>query len=68
MKNFDKLLIIIGSCKSAKTIKNPFSYIDRCKMVIESLTITDLERVKIRGITDTLYSDTRWITDLQTIW
>lgn len=61
----DKLIIVIGSANSAPTIKNPFTFEDRSKMIVDSIESRDLNRVSIVGVRDYYYSDNTWISDIQ---
>lgn len=60
------LIIVIGSCKSACTIRNPWTY-DKRKQMIETALSEYAGRFTIVGIRDYLYSDIQWVTSLQNI-
>lgn len=65
LKISDELIIVIGSYRSPISIKNPFTYEDRRKMVYESFSQKDQERIQIIEIRDFMYSEKIWLTSLQ---
>lgn len=61
----DEVVILIGSSTAARSFKNPFTYAERLDMILESLTIDQQRRVKIRGIRDYYYNMETWIASVQ---
>lgn len=60
------LIIVVGSYKSACTIRNPWTFEERREMI--ELALSEYkDRITILPIRDYLYSDIRWITSLQNI-
>lgn len=60
----EKLIIVVGSYRSPKTIKNPWSFEERKEMIEGSLKEYN-GRVAVISLRDFLYSDNTWITALQ---
>lgn len=65
LKLFDKLIIVIGSSYSARTIKNPFTSREREKMITSCLTSGEIERVQFVFVRDYLYNDGMWVASVQ---
>lgn len=68
LKQCDRLILLIGSANSPRTIKNPWSFAER------KITITDFLRheeisskVKIYPLNDYVYSDAAWMSDVTSI-
>lgn len=66
----DFLLILIGSANSARTIKNPFTYLER-KYEIEKFLQHNFSdsanEFRIYPLNDYKYSDTQWMSDVDAI-
>ena len=58
---FDHVLVLVGSSNSARSIRNPFSYSERCRM-IKSCFITD--RVSVKPLNDYIYRDEQWLSEV----
>lgn len=65
IEKFDKLIIVIGSDCSAKTVKNPWTTGDRVSFIESCLTKEQLEKVEFLSAKDYLYNDNLWITSIQ---
>lgn len=73
LKEADKLLIVIGSINKARDTKNPFSFDERKKMILESLnpTISSYlnkgikKTISIVGIEDYPYNNNKWLLAVQ---
>jgi len=65
----DYLVILVGSANAARTIKNPWTYRERHKMITDFLNHQDLsiEEVQVLPLNDYKYSDTQWMQDVQQI-
>lgn len=61
----EKLLIIIGSAKAARNIKNPWTFEERKSMVLSCFSPQQRERIEILPIRDYFYSDSIWVADIQ---
>jgi bifunctional NMN adenylyltransferase/nudix hydrolase len=67
LEKADNLLIIIGSANMPRGHRNPFSTIERIKMIESSLCSDELDRVHFAVVEDTAYDDTGWITSVQRV-
>lgn len=56
----EKVLIIIGSSRSTRTIKNPFNYEERRNFIRASLKHQDRDRVIFEEQRDYYYDDSQW--------
>ena len=65
LENIEELIIVLGSCNTAKSIKNPWSAQDRREMIISCLSSIDSDRIIFLEASDYLYNDNRWITCVQ---
>lgn len=65
LNNFDYLVIIIGSSRSARTIRNPFSLQERKEMILSCFSKEEQKRIIISDVQDYIYSESQWITDIQ---
>lgn len=66
-KMCDHLTIILGSANSPRTIKNPWTYLERQLEVNRFLAHEGLTNVGIYPINDYIYSDTQWLADFNQI-
>jgi len=62
----DHVAIVIGSANAPRTIRNPFTYEERKKVILESFPI-DADRIHISPLEDTIYNDELWVKNIQTI-
>jgi len=67
LKESDYVVAVLGSYRTPKTIKNPWSFEDRKDFIRGSLTADENKHVEITNLRDYLYSDTTWVTSLQNI-
>jgi bifunctional NMN adenylyltransferase/nudix hydrolase len=58
----DRVLILIGSSYAPRTIKNPFTYDERVKMITEAAAPAF---IMTAPLVDNLYSDDEWVTSVQ---
>jgi bifunctional NMN adenylyltransferase/nudix hydrolase len=65
LKEAKKLIIILGSAKSAATTKNPFSYEQRVEMITNGLETHERSRVVFVPARDYHYNEDLWITEVQ---
>lgn len=61
----DQVIIVVGSSNSAPTIKNPFSVQERQRMIVASLTGSEIKRVRIVHVRDYYYNENAWLSDVQ---
>ncbi len=59
----NSVIVLIGSANQPSTYKNPFSYADRASLIEES---TDYHCI-FEPIEDSIYSDTVWISRVQSV-
>lgn len=55
------VLVLVGSCNSPRTIKNPWTYEEREQMI---RTNTHVINLGVEGIRDYMYDDNAWITEV----
>jgi bifunctional NMN adenylyltransferase/nudix hydrolase len=65
LENVEELIIILGSCNVAKSIKNPWTAEDRQEMILGCLSSAEKDRVIFLEASDYLYNDNRWLTAVQ---
>ncbi|BAU39979.1 bifunctional nicotinamide mononucleotide adenylyltransferase/ADP-ribose pyrophosphatase [Ralstonia phage RSP15] len=61
----DNLVIIIGSSSCARSPKNPFTFEERKQMLYGMINPILHHRIRIEGVSDHMYSDTAWATEVQ---
>lgn len=66
----DKLTIILGSARSARSLRNPFRFDEREVMLRQGLlssgfTSQDLSRISVRGVRDYFYNVQAWIAEVR---
>ena len=59
-----KLIFLVGSADTPRTIKNPWTVAERAVM-IQSALESDTERLIIRPLRDHLYNESLWIANVQ---
>jgi len=64
LESAKRLIIVVGSAFHARTVKNPWSYDDRVKMITSCLTPEEQARVTCVPARDFLYNDNFWITSV----
>ena len=65
LKKCDKIIIVIGSSQESNTEKNPFTFEDRKKMILNTLNSEGIEKkqYKIVEIPD-VYDDKKWVDNI----
>jgi len=63
----DHALIIIGSANTPRSHRNPFTVIERVKMLESSFTAEELARIRFAAVEDVAYNDTAWIESIQRV-
>ena len=61
----EKLIIVVGSCNAAPSIRNPWDFEIRKMFIRASLPADLLPRVSIIGVRDYFYSNSVWLSDVQ---
>ncbi len=64
-KEADRLIVVVGSHRSPRTLRNPWTFEERKSMIELSLPLEMDGRVEIVPLRDFLYSDTHWAVGLQ---
>jgi bifunctional NMN adenylyltransferase/nudix hydrolase len=65
-KQCDHLTIFVGSANSARTIKNPWTFLERKAAIQSFLDLEGITNVEIIPQNDYKYSDSQWINDITT--
>jgi len=61
LKIADKVLVLIGSAHSARSIKNPFTYDERMDMIFNIFK----DNVEVADLSDFIYEENQWIAEVQ---
>lgn len=64
LQHTEELIVILGSCNTACSIKNPWSAQERQEMIL-ACHEQDGERITFIEASDYTYNDTRWVTSIQ---
>lgn len=64
-KQVDTLYVLIGSANQCRSIKNPWTYSERARMVGEALSSAGVYNYHILPLNDYQYSDTQWMADVR---
>lgn len=62
LKKAQRVIVVVGSARSGRNIKNPWTYAERISMIANSLS--DETRVTFVGIRDYFYNDQLWLSEL----
>lgn len=60
----ERLAIVLGSCRQARTPRNPFTQAERVTMIRLGLTVEEQERIDFLGVRD-YYDNRRWAADVR---
>ena len=61
----NKVIVVIGSSGGARTVRNPWSSIERQEMISGCLTPDELSRISFLHMKDYLYNNNMWVSVLQ---
>lgn len=61
----EQVLVLIGSVNEPRTLRNPFTYAERIRMISDSIGYPHNMRLMYGPIEDHLYNDTIWIESIQ---
>jgi bifunctional NMN adenylyltransferase/nudix hydrolase len=61
----EKVIVVIGSAGSARTVRNPWTLSERSEMITESLSVEDQSNLTIIGMKDYTYNDNMWVSVIQ---
>lgn len=71
LQKTNELLILVGSSNMSRSIRNPFSFDERREMIATSnqtiKSYISTGRLTIEPLNDSMYNDTGWIADVQSI-
>lgn len=67
LRQAKRVLILIGSANMPRTVRNPFTWEERCEMIMDSLPEYDAKRVVCRPLEDSAYNTEDWVSQVQTI-
>ena len=62
----DYLCLAVGSALAPRSVRNPFTFIERCEMIRACFDDATNSRIVIVPIQDSIYNEQKWITDVQT--
>jgi bifunctional NMN adenylyltransferase/nudix hydrolase len=65
LKEAYKVILVLGSYRTPKTIKNPWSYEERKELILNIISEEDRKRLIFIPLRDYLYNDVSWISSLQ---
>lgn len=63
------VLVLVGSSGKARTVRNPFTFDERKRMIVEATSFMngDQNRLIVKPLFDKTYNDVAWINQVQTI-
>ena len=61
------VIILLGSSKQPRTFKNPFTFSERCGMILRSIKLDPAVQVYIEPLVDIPYNDQVWAINVQRI-
>jgi nicotinamide-nucleotide adenylyltransferase len=64
LRKNEKVIIVIGSSQEKGTVKNPFSFKERKRMISESLESEGIRNFRIIGIRDFM-DDKKWTSEIR---
>ncbi|MFC4161338.1 bifunctional nicotinamide-nucleotide adenylyltransferase/Nudix hydroxylase [Chitinimonas lacunae] len=63
----DKVIVLCGSARQARTTRNPWTVDEREQLIRASLSQEEGERVFVVGVSDRMYNDQQWLTEVQNL-
>lgn len=65
----ENVIVLIGSANQPRTIKNPWTYMERVGMIADGLDLPRCEerRVTCAPLPDAAYNDQKWVANVQTV-
>lgn len=61
----DHVVVLVGSARSPRCHRNPFTFEERKEMIRGAFQGTDRERVIVLPLHDVAYNDTQWVLNVQ---
>lgn len=65
LKRGREVVVVVGSANTARSVKNPWTASQRAYMIEQSLPEDQRDKVHFVYLSDYLYNDNIWVTDLQ---
>ena len=65
LRTADRVIVVVGSARQPRSVKNPFTLDERERMVRAALRNHDQLRVSVVGVRDSPYNDQIWIASIQ---
>ena len=65
LKRAKKLIILVGSAKEARSVRNPWTWEERKEMILSAISPDDSGRVTVIPLLDHLYNDHEWLQSVQ---
>ena len=65
LKQAKRVIVLIGSDKQPRSLRNPFTFVERADIIYDCYDETD--RIQCLPIQDHPYNDTAWIAEVQTM-
>jgi bifunctional NMN adenylyltransferase/nudix hydrolase len=59
-----RVIVLVGSDKRSRSVKNPFTFEERERMIRAALRNTEQPRVSVLGVADAPYNDSLWIASI----
>lgn len=66
LKSAKEVIIVIGSSHAARDPRNPFTFAEREKMIRSAFDHELGKRIKVAGVSDYPYDDSKWVGAVQT--
>jgi bifunctional NMN adenylyltransferase/nudix hydrolase len=64
LRNSEKVVVILGSANSARSVRNPLLASERKEMIRANLSSTDLARVSFGEVRDYFYNNSAWTNEV----
>lgn len=61
------VLVLVGSAGKARTIRNPFTFAERERMILDSFNVEEGARIITKPLYDKTYNDAAWVKQVQNI-
>lgn len=63
----DKVIVLCGSARQARTPRNPWTLGEREQLIRMALSADEQNRVFVVGVSDRMYNDQQWLTEVQNV-
>lgn len=65
LRSAERVIIVVGSDRQHRSVKNPFTFEERERMIRGSLRNSEQGRTSVIGVPDSPYNDSIWIAGVQ---